>query len=1240
MNGAINNDSRSFLDYRAQGLKLQPPKFKPTFDSTICSSDTYSASDFLEELKENDISWITWSPLKKVYLNLSRYGSPTSLLPSSAYFAVGTTRGVVVIFNHKQFIQVALLPNNDCPTSEVTLIEASADGTHVAASLKTGDIFIWDLNGSKDESISLDGNREILPILHITEHQKVTGLGFVSQRHTALIVSSNSGTVSYHSGFRKGLWQLSYSTSKLLSSCPSYDGATLSATYPGSAKDSISDLQPVAIFSESCLSLISANKCELCYSSQLQVESDSQPKLIWSPFGEWLCLKSANALEAFRFDRIDSSTTLSVSSRVRWVSQESLQHVEWLCPYFIAVLTSSHKFIVLDVRGRPHEFFSTDLLPLNLSKPFEKSLTTFKQRLFTLTNFHMQLGEFLSWSDIILRLVQKGAYMTALRAIRFFVSAKDLPFALLRLKEESGARKHQLSQPLRNLSISSIRHVLTNFHYDSSSSILMNLLTEIILGHSAIYDGDVELSQFIELALDQIPRQAKDWFFSCLINMSSQRVVKTLSPIVLNEMLRSKSIYEDVNALRSLLFHLDLYSMDINFAIKLCQKLQLNRELIYVWTMTTKDFLTPLMDLLTAIGNTSNMPHLLTSNVKADGTLVYDYLSYVLTGRQFPSEITIKPQSLVQNTKLELCYILFNGTLVNWPTHSEEKFYTRRDYYEEPAFPYMELLLNFDLKLCLAMLNEVIEDPFFDDEGAISSNTDGESICKLHTSRQFVVDYLLDKVKTSSDNDQRILISIFIIRNIPKYPQFIRLSTQMMNKLLLLLCTEPKPDQYGDVEDCLEALFTEPHITGISTFIPYLKEKKFDRVLYLAYKRLSLPSKLLDLRLKSKKLKFGADDRLDVLRYCLSQTHSSPVERKCVVDVIRENINAILNIEPAGVIQTFDAFDPDLNLEVLMTDDRTIYVPYLREYFRYHKVEYPWQMELLCPLLKTLRKDVGESELCKLLRKLNMSITELKTVREILEGCDSVFGLLLVERLLGNLVNVIDKSISFIRHNQNSEHNERLLEFALETCAASEGEVARICWSKMLAFSLAAGFHQSQSQDDYYRRSIGIVLHELARRTVHKTPSSATPIVKDVMTRALESQDLILTKIQDLKPLLDELLCLANVERCMLQKALEIVNKSSSTIVSRYESMRRNGWSIGKNDCEICGEILYGCNIPSRMFFVWKNHQPFNFSEGQDINEVDKSSIVLFECHHGFHENCLINLGQKKGIYECLSVHC
>ncbi|PWY99436.1 hypothetical protein BCV70DRAFT_201004 [Testicularia cyperi] len=229
-----------------------------------------------------------------------------------------------------------------------------------------------------------------------------------------------------------------------------------------------------------------------------------------------------------------------------------------------------------------------------------------------------------------------------------------------------------------------------------------------------------------------------------------------------------------------------------------------------------------------------------------DAYKIFSYLSVILVGHQYPSQEPIAEERLSNKVKSTIYPFLFSGGSMIWPPGPGGKLVlfgleddsmdtdgnigsngpvtassavgTDEHGTDEPIYPYLRLLLEFDAEAFLDALDLAFEDPFLDDEEVV-----GKRI-----SRQLIVGILLELARparspsthfnnsdeppmsTSNGNTTsmelrasslplmaRTFIQIFVARNAPKYPQFIRLSQPEVDYLLRALALPLPKDASG-----------------------------------------------------------------------------------------------------------------------------------------------------------------------------------------------------------------------------------------------------------------------------------------------------------------------------------------------------------------------------------------------------------------------------------------------------------
>ena len=371
-----------------------------------------------------------------------------------------------------------------------------------------------------------------------------------------------------------------------------------------------------------------------------------------------------------------------------------------------------------------------------------------------------------------------------------------------------------------------------------------------------------------------------------------------------------------------------------------------------------------------------------------DAYKTFSYLSVILTGHQYPSQEPIAEEERANAAKTSVYSFVFSGRCMIWPPGkggrlvlsdllSDSTAQIRGDAEaqdeetmadaesSEPIYPYLRLFLELDAEAFLDALDVAFEDPFLDDEDLI-----GKRI-----SRQLIVDILLELSKPTRSGSMsfdarardslavqqdelemdrsdetftldllsRTFINIFIARNAPKYPQFIRLSSADVSFLLHSLSI-PNPETFPDMsldEELLALAATREDRQLateylLSTYRPSYDEQRlcefelagFDRILQSAFRQDERWDRLLAMFLRD----FDSDRRtgVDLLRAgpetfshieeCLVKAARSKQRAQMLPQLHKLLVGAIDGLLDLGALKTvklLDRFFPDDHAEVI-----------------------------------------------------------------------------------------------------------------------------------------------------------------------------------------------------------------------------------------------------------------------------------------------------------------------------------
>lgn len=267
-----------------------------------------------------------------------------------------------------------------------------------------------------------------------------------------------------------------------------------------------------------------------------------------------------------------------------------------------------------------------------------------------------------------------------------------------------------------------------------------------------------------------------------------------------------------------IIWHMDPSCLDLNQAIRLCQKYHLYDALIFIYTRAMRDYVAPIVELLGLIRNVrrfrKSKKELLSrtgSVLEADSSMesiiinaykIYPYLANILSGLAYPSEESLDEEEAHQAKRDVYTFVFFGRSSV-WPPGEGGKLVLTSDEDGgiEPTYPYVRQLLLFDSESFLHSLDIAFEDVFLNDE----SQTINRSI---------ILRILLEILSSGHLPQQDItMVNIFIARNVPKYPQFLQITPSTLHNVLIALAQDPDQKTREDRQLAAEYLLSvyNPH---------------------------------------------------------------------------------------------------------------------------------------------------------------------------------------------------------------------------------------------------------------------------------------------------------------------------------------------------------------------------------------------------------------------------------------------
>ncbi len=493
---------------------------------------------------------------------------------------------------------------------------------------------------------------------------------------------------------------------------------------------------------------------------------------------------------------------------------------------------------------------------------------------------------------------------------------------------------------------------------------------------------------------------------------------------------------------------MDTATLDLDEVTTLCKQHGLYDALIYVWNQAMGDFITPLIDLLTLLvplmqnGEYDSSGNAMQQEIYGVNALkIFTYLSYVLTGRAYPTEEPIDERTQLQ-AKAEIYWFLFSGKSIAWPKGSTRRFLTRPDLSQEPSFPYLRMILKYDASSFLSALNEAFEDSFLNDSPDKQLNGPGrkdlpeEQVFGLTVARQYIVSILIEIMNPSDfPLTDTIYLDMFIARNLPKYPQYLLLPSSTLIKVLHGLCNYPGPDLAEDAQLSAEYLLSTYQPPDISALEPIFKKAGFFRILKRTYRADKQYGKLLQTYFED------PDDRqstFDCIRECLRpEAGLSRRQIHEVHQVVIEHSRELVGLDPVEAARTIGECAAELHHHMLdsLEDEPNLQYLYLKTILEPEEAsgeKPPPDRDLIEQYIRLMcRFDPSRvSDYVGLVQSTNLRLERLLPTMEETGAIDAVVVLMARE---GQVQEAMDRLISHLHTLESA------LQALLTSAADSEG---------------------------------------------------------------------------------------------------------------------------------------------------------------------------------------------------------
>lgn len=639
--------------------------------------------------------------------------------------------------------------------------------------------------------------------------------------------------------------------------------------------------------------------------------------------------------------------SLTFKPRSRWKSEEAIVGVQWLSRSVLAVLTITQQLIILEDKSMTvtdssdliqKHIYHTDLFSQQLNQlvdqledeevaamhgvvadAFYMSFRAYKGRLFLLGFNEVSFGTLSNWADRLTALVEEGLDVRALElATGYYTGEADK--VTVGLPEDDESRHGLVRQKLTEMMLASLQYAFANAsESEDMSSGLKQHLDELA---KACIGACINI-QDMDFLFDEVyPRyqetEAQAMFLLALESPIDDGEINLLPPEIIKDLV-SHYISQGLNArLEEILCMLDPRTMDIDQVTSLCKKSGLYDALLYVWNQALGDYTTILAELLNVDqpqqnGVTGRHSHE-DVQVVDKGSKIFPYLSYILTGRTYPTGQEM-PLDQANLAKADLYDYFFSGRSADGALRDDLSPQSARSG-SRTNFGNLRKILDFDAPNFLSMLNEAFEDPFLNGP---------------QERRQSIVRILLGVMTSPAyDAEDIVYLDMFIARNLPKFPQFILLPGHDLQKVLTGLCRYPSDDIAEDCQLSVEYLLSMYQPPDMQTLVPMLHEAHFYRVLKSVYKADKQYAKLLEVCFEDHE---NPEDVFDIIADCLKPTaHLSQQQIEDFRAVLGQHAEDLVATDVTKSALTVNEYAPDMHGTMLMTisDDESRQYHYLQ----------------------------------------------------------------------------------------------------------------------------------------------------------------------------------------------------------------------------------------------------------------------------------------------------------------------
>lgn len=965
-------------------------------------------------------------------------------------------------------------------------------------------------------------------------------------------------------------------------------------------------------------------------------------------------------------------------------------------------MTASASVDLLTKHIMHHDYFSGPLRELSMpdsdssndqptvvADAFFNSLKVYKERIFLMGMYEFVVGSLSNWADRLLDVMESEDYKRAINlATSYYLGTDDL--LTIGLPENDEDRHEMINKSLPDMIYTALSQTANKNNNEinrqfleldvSERYVAVRDLIQTCLTAAIAAQASNSLIGDIHEQLEQT--EYRELFFELLASFIVNGEVSELPPDVFKDLVSYiAAIPDSFERLEEIICNLDTQTLDLDFSLSLCRQHNLTDTKIYIWNNAFQDFISPLADFIEEIRqlNTQELEFGEKQKLQLDAEKAYAYISYISTGRSYPTGLFMQDEFVAFKAKCMVYYFILSGSHLSWPRGSSTKILTSKE--DEVNFPYIVELIEFNSSLFFAALNEAFEDSFLNDVDdssiSISSTESEEVLFGRSINRQFIVNILVECVLNSDRFNQevKLVMSVFIARNYPKYSQFLILPGKILSEILesLVFCNIDEWKESSELAIIsLLSKYKPPDLNGL---VDILTEAKLYSVLQFLFRSEKQYAKLLEVSFKSHESESGGLDSdhtlLDILEECLNHTkdYTDGKEKVAIESMVVNNFAMLVEIDCSRFVELLSKHAHHLHEYIFKLNDEDLQFRYLQKIFSLVNSNAKGLPGIKARHLyiSLLAKRNQTMELHKLFSNLLISKNDVDLVAivdDLIEyKCIDILALILrrQNRFSEAMIYLVDHLIYLYDEYQKEEDTTRLadLEQVLSRyvyicfglCQDQEAAEQKFnntdneiestseqLWIKLIGTLMdfvRVNEKQDAEEDAFTRRNdfVNRLLREAFTSLLSTTGRigwndeynrTILRIFRSVLIPSSTSP-VGLRTVGTVRPILNDLFAAYRYQYTMISMAKQVLDNDTYEGLLELMKEKLRGWRVSKTgECESCGRKVIGVGINAEwLYSEWEK-------EWKQKEELEQQQALHLRHQHANHTNGKSRKGKEK----------